>query len=913
MNNTKKIFFIAITLVVILGAIITSTSYYLSTKSVQDKVIQQFAGILRTYNYSPDHLSIGKIRWAGIMNPLSIRVNNIQVQHKNYDLQIKQLKLGTSFASLVQLNPEVKKITLRQGVLFKEQQPIVHLDGSVYLKGAAISYRLQQLTCNLKDLAVLHPYLFQLETMDLPVSIQSSGRYDGGTGIQGIFNVLAQQGTILLGPYYPKAIPIAEAQIQATFGSKKVDLRQVRLKSKDLEVKATGILEAASIVSALKNSDPIALALTGQLHEMPVDEIGLYWPVGLAETARHWVTTNLGNGTVPNATLDLKGQLRLGTEPSFSVDNLSGGIDAQGVDVAYIGDLPKVTRASGHCTYTKQNFVISATGICDDLAVEKAHLDISNLDCGQEHMDINLEVSGNLASALTLIAQKPLELPQKLGWNHTLLTGHAVTQLALSFPLKTDLPLDQVKVNAQSRISQVEVTEGVLQPLTVSPLSNGQFNLWVTNDQLRLNGTGLVVDHPAQLTAHKIFEPEESFLKVTAEDLAADPYLGRFDLIYKNRELSATADLSKVEKTIPEFQFFKEKGQPGVLNLKAKLADDNTLSVSDLDIKLGDAHVRGQGKIISSNDVQLDLTKINIGKLAARLQVSGSPEKLTIAGGIDQLDLDPIIQGFSSETSTYPEMNIIGRVIIHKLDLGNKIRFDDVTTNLTWDKGKVASLTLDSAKPGQLGFHLAPGKGNRQSFEFFCKNAGDLIDYFSPNSDFEEGSLTFVGDVEHVDNRIRVNGELDLRNVIVVKAPLLAQILSLSSLDGIVRTLSGQGIQFSHTIGRIRWQDGQFELDDIHASGSAIALNLNGIIDIKNNLYNLKGELYPLNNINWFIANIPVVGSILSGGKNRGIFSTGFKVKGTRDHPKITINPLSTITPQGVKELAKESVRANFP
>lgn len=909
MNSTKKIFFTAIILIVILGIIITSISFYLSTKSVQDKVIRQFSGILKTYNYSPDHISIGKIRWAGIINPLSIRVNNIQVQHQNYNLQIEQLKLGTNFASLVQLNPELKRITLRKGVLFKEQQPIVHLDGSVYLKEAAIYYRLQRLACNLKDLAMLHPYFSQLEAMNLPVSIQSSGRYDGDTNIQGTLNVFAQQGAILLEPYYSKAVPISEAQIQATFDSRKINLRQAYLKSKDLEAKATGELKAASIVSALKNSAPIALTLTGQLHEMPVDEIGLYWPVGLAEKARHWVTTNLENGTVPNASLDLKGQLKLGAELSFSVDNISGKIDAQGVDVAYIGDLPKVTQTSGHCTYTKENFVISATGICDDLVVDKAHLNISNLDRGQEHMDINLVVRGNLASSLTLIAQKPLELPQKLGWDHTLLTGHAVTQLALSFPLKTDLPLDQVKVNTQSQISQVETREGILQPLAVSPLSKGQFDLWVTNDELKLKGTGVVVDHPAQLTAHEIFESEDSFLKIIAEDSVTDPYLGKFDLIYKNRGFSVTADLGKVEKTIPELQFIKKKGQPGVLNLKAKLADDKILSVSDLDIKLGEAQVRGQGKIVSSNNVQFELTKINIGNLAARLKVSGSPERLIIEGDIDQLDLDPIIQESSNETSTYPEMNITTKVMIHKLDLRDKIRFDDVKTNLIWNRGKVESLTLDSAKPGQLGFHLAPRKDHRQSFEFFCKNAGDLIDYFSPNSDFEEGNLTFVGDVEYVDNGMQVNGELDLRNLIVVKAPLLAQILSLSSLDGIVRTLSGQGIQFNHTVGRIRWQDGQFELDDIHASGSAIALNLNGIIDKKNNLYNLEGELYPLNNINWFFANIPVIGSILSGGKNRGIFSTGFRFKGTRDYPKITINPLSTITPQGVKELAKESAK----
>ncbi len=244
---------------------------------------------------------------------------------------------------------------------------------------------------------------------------------------------------------------------------------------------------------------------------------------------------------------------------------------------------------------------------------------------------------------------------------------------------------------------------------------------------------------------------------------------------------------------------------------------------------------------------------------------------------------------------------------INKVLLSNKINFGAARASLTWEKGKISSLALVSVTPDILAIHLAPRKNGKHSFSVTCQNAGNLIDYFNPNDDLEGGHLTFAGDLEESEERIKINGEVDLRQVTVIKAPLLAQILSFSSFDGMVRTLSGRGIHFDHTVGKIRWENNKLYLDDIHASGSSIALNFEGFIDTQQRIYNLYGELYPLNSLNFAMANIPVIGSVLSGGKNRGIFSTAFTVTGSFDNSKIGINPLSTIAPQGMKELVKKS------
>ncbi|AIK97282.1 AsmA-like C-terminal domain-containing protein [Candidatus Odyssella acanthamoebae] len=906
MNTIKKIFGIAIIAVGIIGMMVAGLSYYLSSPSIQTKIAQEFNNLLTTNGYPPDHVALQSTQWGGLLNPLSIRLQQVVITHKDLELRLKKLKLGVDPLSLFHLQPKIKHITVRGGNLIKDHQPLIHLSGSLYLKGDSISYRLKDFKCNLKDLALFHPHLSTLRTVDLPISIKSTGFFDGKEDVRGKFEISLKQGKVIFPPYYPDIVEISEGKIEAYLESTKLEWAILHLKSHDLIGKASGSLESPSLVKALTNATPIQLKLTGAVEKMPIDQIKVYWPIGLAAKARAWVTTNLSQGLVPHATLILNGHLIASPHPTLSIDHLNGDIDATGVDVAYLGNLPKVTQTQGHCIYTKSNFIISAQGSCDGMSVEQAHLNISGLDQDDEQMAIDLNVRGSLEKSLNLIAQKPLEFLQKLGLDHSIFTGEALTHLKLTFPLKCDLPLDQVQAHAHSKISSATLTYSTL-PLSLNePLTQGQFDLEVTNNDLVLNGTGLVAHHPARISAKEVFNSKENYLIIQADDEATDPYLGQFELIYKNKALAVKADLSKIEGALAAIRYVKEKSQPGFLDLTAKVTKDKALSISKVNLVLGDAHLQGTGQIDLQNAV-LNLDQITLGDLKGELTLSGNPTNLNIKGTIQHLDLDPILQNFEA-TKQASNISIAADLKINKVSLSNKINFGAAQASLTWEKGEISSLALVSIIPNTLAIHLAPKKNGTHSFSVACQNAGNLIDYFNPNDDLEGGRLIFAGDLQDDDHKkIKISGELDLRDVTVIKAPLLAQILSISSLDGIVRTLSGQGIHFDHTVGKIRWEDNKVYLDDIHASGSSIALNLDGSIDTISKVYNLHGELYPLNSLNFAMANIPLLGSVLSGGKNRGVFSTAFTITGPLDNSKIWINPLSTIAPQGMKELIKKS------
>ena len=58
------------------------------------------------------------------------------------------------------------------------------------------------------------------------------------------------------------------------------------------------------------------------------------------------------------------------------------------------------------------------------------------------------------------------------------------------------------------------------------------------------------------------------------------------------------------------------------------------------------------------------------------------------------------------------------------------------------------------------------------------------------------------------------------------------------------------------------------------------------------------------------LGKIPLVGSLLSG-KDGTIFAANYSISGGIDDPAININPLSTLTPNSIKEIWEKNFGGN--
>ena len=53
----------------------------------------------------------------------------------------------------------------------------------------------------------------------------------------------------------------------------------------------------------------------------------------------------------------------------------------------------------------------------------------------------------------------------------------------------------------------------------------------------------------------------------------------------------------------------------------------------------------------------------------------------------------------------------------------------------------------------------------------------------------------------------------------------------------------------------------------------------------------------PAYTVNTMLTKIPLVGLLLSGGENDGVFGLSYRVHGSMSSPTLTVNPLSAIAP----------------
>ena len=78
---------------------------------------------------------------------------------------------------------------------------------------------------------------------------------------------------------------------------------------------------------------------------------------------------------------------------------------------------------------------------------------------------------------------------------------------------------------------------------------------------------------------------------------------------------------------------------------------------------------------------------------------------------------------------------------------------------------------------------------------------------------------------------------------------------------------------------------------------------MEGTIYISDETVDLSGTVVPAYTINRVLGNIPILGEILTGGPNEGVFAANYVLKGQLEDPRVSVNPLSALAPGFLRNL----------
>jgi hypothetical protein len=148
-----------------------------------------------------------------------------------------------------------------------------------------------------------------------------------------------------------------------------------------------------------------------------------------------------------------------------------------------------------------------------------------------------------------------------------------------------------------------------------------------------------------------------------------------------------------------------------------------------------------------------------------------------------------------------------------------------------------------------------------------------------------------------------LRGHLDGDDYNLIRAPALAKVLSLTSLNAIGSVLAGSGIPFSTLRGDFAYTENHLVLENLLAYGGAIGVTATGMLELGPHRLDIQGTIVPAYTLNSIIGNIPLFGPLLLGGEGQGLFAANYRATGSAADPQVSVNPLSALTPGFLRRL----------
>ena len=373
----------------------------------------------------------------------------------------------------------------------------------------------------------------------------------------------------------------------------------------------------------------------------------------------------------------------------------------------------------------------------------------------------------------------------------------------------------------------------------------------------------------------------------------------------KNINFLSSIEITKNPILLKNIEYQKNKDVFSEIKLKGQLLKDKKINFKYIDfyenennISISNLYLSNDYKIIDIDKLQLKY--LNSDQKLNQLSVLKKNKKYYL----DSINFDgkfiikKLIKNDSNENILKRFKNLNSKLILNfdnfligSLDYLNKIKGDLLVEN---NKIKYAKIAAKINGKNDFNLNIKTNSKKEKVTNLYIDKPEPFIKNFKFIEGFNEGSLSFSS----IEKDGISKSNLKIFDFKVKKVPVLAKILTLSSLQGIADLLTGEGIRFDDFEMDFESSKNSTRIKEMYVIGPAISILMEGYIE-KNKLTSLRGTLVPATTINKTISKIPLLGNILVGKKvGEGVFGVSFKIKGPPKNLKTTVNPVKTLTPR---------------
>lgn len=732
-----------------------------------------------------------------------------------------------------------------------------------------------------------------------------------------------ESGVIEAPTFFDKNLPLEDVNFDATYKEGKAQLNNLSFK----------VGESAVVVrgegGGLDDGRELDFSLTAEARGILLRELQHLWPLGLAPVPRDWVTRNIKVGKVPYADLNIKGRI---IDPfhdlQLTLERLDGKIDIAGAGVDYLKGMPHATNVSGQALYDQKNFhILVQKGECHGQKITKGDILITKMDERDQDIAIDLNLEGNFRNALELIDFEPLRYASEMKLKTDTAQGYSKTHLKLDFPLETTVTLKQVKVDIKSILQHVRF-EAPIQILPIN-ISAGDFSIVVNQDRLLLKGDSMLNQSKAHITWQRNFLASNT-LKNKLEvmcDFDAKLWahlglekIGTFEgtsplhLVYD--DFTNSANLHLKMNTAPVymrvFGVSKEKGVPGHVAVGALFKQGQLSLIKQFECVAGDTiALHGSAEFMSGqvlpNKINVDSFKLGKTKIKPKFKLKKNKTyQLTIDGGI--LDLESILDQLEQDTNAQNfKENFDANVKLDELYILGERPLKKVELKMSMVDGLVRQLNMRgyfsiTQTPRALFVIINEPNPRERVFEMTTNHFGELMQSLGISDRLLRGRLAIKATHDN-QPKSTWNGRFKIYDFNLKDPPVLGQLLSLAFPTDFMDLLSDKGMPFSSFSARFKYKPDGLVITDGRAKGSSLGLTVSGNIATKTKELKLHGTVIPAYFLNTLIAKIPLLGEVITGGKDEGLFGVTYTITGVYEKPDIQVNPLSAFAPGLIRKI----------
>ena len=680
----------------------------------------------------------------------------------------------------------------------------------------------------------------------------------------------------------------------------RVDLGQVVLYDEGLHLQARGRVAV--------EEGGLALSIDATSAEIDAARVLPLWPLASISKTRTWLAANLLGGTIRNMNAGLR--LGPGAEPQFGLT-----FDFVEARVRALRDMAPIEDGRGYLTIADNTMTLALdagqVAAPDGGVLQLAGSTMRILDTRVPQSDtrFDLEVSGDVASALTLIAAEPLHLLDQFPFDPaTVATGTVDLDVQLDLILRRGLTPQDVDFRIGGTLAQIR--SGTLVP--GRDLRADRLTIDADNTRLEIGGVAQLDTALADASWSRAIGPEASpdsqiagTATLTPEALAGFGVVlpdgmfqgqgyGDFTLNLmpgRAAELTMQSDLAGIALAIPALGWQLPAAQTGTLLAEVTLGE--APSVPRLEITGAGLDLSGSIALDGTRFSQLALDHFAIGNwidvTGGLVDQGGGQPMVRITGGT--VDLRGLSQ--SSETETGTPGSLPMEILLDRLTVTDGIYLTDLSAQIGGSpiSGDFRGLVGGSAPVSGTILGETDGMSLRMQSDDggAVLRAGGIYDN-AYGGDFELILRPRPGQGNYA-------GLMTIDNPRLRNAPAFAELLNLVSVVGLLEQLAtGEGVALGAVRADFRISPRAITIVEGTAIGASMGLSLDGVYDTQAETVDFQGVVSPLYLVNG------LVGALFSP-RREGLFGFTYRMRGPPDNSTVTVNPLSVLTPGIFREI----------